>query len=333
MVQALGSPEFLLPSEPLGRREMEVAGDVASVAATTTTAAAASQHSTIALETSLLSVLRAGLWFVARYYCNVSLFADLRSVSEETDAINGSSTVLESPTRANIALDSVGTAPNRSTNLTKSASPELLTPPTSRPSSRASASGGHLARRTSIELYRVTQTTQNDLATAIFGLAFSESCMLFILLLFGDAVSDRYVYYITQPEITSVSQQLNSLPFPSLVHAQSSGAELVNQSTGSTIAHRARHPVGSLTSLGSPQEISLVAHIHDHTGPFRRIPLLVRPSRIFGGVKSRRRRLTFHGSVYSVWACVCVYGTADKHSMPQESSMPCCPESVFPASS
>lgn len=156
---------------------MDLAGDVASTAVS-----AVPNHTSIALETSLLSVVRAGLWFVARYYCQISLFADLRSVSEETDYIDGSS-VLESPTRAAIALEEVGTLPRSKPS---SPEPDILPP---RPGTRPSSAS--VPRRDSVGNFRIAHATQNDLATAIFGLAFSESCMLFILLLFGDAVSDR----------------------------------------------------------------------------------------------------------------------------------------------
>lgn len=134
-------------------------------------------------ETAALSVVRAGLWFTARHYCKVSLFADLRSVSEENDIDNA---VLESPTRGMLPLeDASSNAGSKATDI----------PP---PASRTGKPG--LARRESLSPGpKLAHATQNDLATAVFGLAFSESGQLFILLLFGDAVTDRYVGLLEFP--------------------------------------------------------------------------------------------------------------------------------------
>ncbi|SCV68300.1 BQ2448_421 [Microbotryum intermedium] len=178
-------------------------------------------------ETAALTLLRSTFFVVASRYVNVSLFVDLKTVSEDSSLV----APLESPSRGAIALEEVdgpeagssncstallnlgssigssgygggagggagpgtGTGAGTGASSTKagisSALPPSPTVRTKRPGSNASR------KESSVMLPSGVKGTSSEVytrsASALFCLAFSESSMLFTLLLFGDAVSDR----------------------------------------------------------------------------------------------------------------------------------------------
>lgn len=152
-------------------------------------------------QTSLLSLVRAGAFLVARQYVNRSLFADLRSVSEDATG----SEVLESPTRGVIALEEVGGEGSSGSSYFPLVGPSKgdatsgvglsLGAASPRKGRRESLNGGNSPLPSPNKLAGSSLTAQSrlysKLSTMLFCLSFSESCMLFTLLLFGEAVNDR----------------------------------------------------------------------------------------------------------------------------------------------
>lgn len=152
-------------------------------------------------ETTALFALRAVYFLLCRHFVSLSLFSNLKSVIRE----DGFSTGLESPELGEIALEDLEQgippspvrAPSSSKGKIRIGEPGEAGPSSAaagsplRPKSHPSPSTASLSRR----LHASTQ--QNSLyprmATALFCLSFSESCMLFTLVLFGEAVGDKCV--------------------------------------------------------------------------------------------------------------------------------------------
>ncbi|KAL8277334.1 hypothetical protein RQP46_010287 [Phenoliferia psychrophenolica] len=169
---------------------------------------AAQATSSVLFETALLSMIR-GIFFLAcRHYVNLSLFSGLRSVIHE-DATNSDS---ESPDPGAIQLEdaengyfapsrddspsALSTAAGKGKGRARSNSMEgnasaggsgvpLLSPRKSQPRRDSSTSPTPRAGPGG------ASSTLPKLATSLFCLCFSESCMLFTLVLFGEAIGDR----------------------------------------------------------------------------------------------------------------------------------------------
>lgn len=130
------------------------------------------------VETGLLSVIRVGYFIACRHYVNVSLFSNLRSVIRED---GGASAALESPgdDGGAVELDEAGSG------YFNTAAPNALPLPatSTAPRKNGKGEGSNPATRRA-RLYA-------RLSSGLFCLSFSESCTLFTLLLFGEAVSER----------------------------------------------------------------------------------------------------------------------------------------------
>lgn len=180
--------------------------------------------SSLLFETAFLVALRGVFFLVCRHFVNVSLFSDLRSVIRE-DGYNG---VLETPDKNEIALDEVekgghfpgragagvggssrSTSPGRGAAHGKgrlrsdstgsgtggTAGSSLLTinarsgaSSSAPPGSSPPPSPGMVKK---FSLARQQNYLYPKLSTSLFCLSFSESCMLFTLVLFGEAVGAR----------------------------------------------------------------------------------------------------------------------------------------------
>ncbi|GAA5896563.1 Golgi pH regulator family protein [Sporobolomyces salmoneus] len=138
----------------------------------------------IVVETVLLSLIRLGYFFACRQYVNVSLFSNLRNVIRE----DGGATALESPDEDSIELQEggngyFGTPANGSSN-GKQAGTGLPLPATARKAGKGEGKAEDTATGRRARLYA-------RLSSALFCLSFSESCTLFTLLLFGEAVTEQ----------------------------------------------------------------------------------------------------------------------------------------------
>lgn len=181
-------------------------------------------------QTALLGLVRCSFVLASRRYVHRSLFADLRQVEQDTGLVDDK--LLESPAAAvnavnghAISLDDLGpaddddggragqsllaisSAGNSSTG--DSATKEHLgigigLPPVKRQSthqtthskgSAGSSAGSASPKPLSLATAATSHYAQlySKIATAVFCIAFSESCMLFTLLLFGEIVNDRRV--------------------------------------------------------------------------------------------------------------------------------------------
>ncbi|GAA5919085.1 hypothetical protein JCM1841_003741 [Sporobolomyces salmonicolor] len=156
----------------------------------------------VLIETALLSLFRVGFFLACRQYVNISLFSDLRDVIRE----DSGSTDLDSPDGDAIQLDEAengyfgggsgggaavagGAAKQREDGLGAA----LVTRAGVRKGSAWSKgdSAGPGADEALKERQAGRAALYTTLSTALFCLAFSESCMLFTLLVFGEAVSER----------------------------------------------------------------------------------------------------------------------------------------------
>lgn len=158
----------------------------------------------IALETALLSAARLAYFAVCRLYVNKSLFADLREViredglSSDVDTPNGEAIELDEAEGGYLGLSGNGGGAGAGAGAKSSLASRLREDGLGAAlSKRASPSAAVPDRRDSLSPGQTGVSTAGRaytrLSKALFCLAFSESCMLFTLLLFGDAVSDRYV--------------------------------------------------------------------------------------------------------------------------------------------
>ncbi|BGP53009.1 hypothetical protein JCM8202_004093 [Rhodotorula sphaerocarpa] len=167
---------------------------------------------TLVLETALLVGVRVVYFIACRFYVNAYLFAGLRDVLREDGIIEDDDAGESEAIRLEDAEDGVfggvsslgssnggggGAGRPLSPSLGKSrddgAGTSLLPTSVRRPSTL-----GEVGRKNSASsLYGRSETsrTYSKLATALFCLSFSESSMLFTLLLFGDAVSERARHY------------------------------------------------------------------------------------------------------------------------------------------
>ncbi|GAA5850021.1 hypothetical protein JCM8547_000984 [Rhodosporidiobolus lusitaniae] len=149
----------------------------------------------VLLETSVLSVVRLAFFLACRQYVNVSLFSDLRDVIRE----DGLTTDLDSPDGDSIRLEDAEngyfglSAPGGAAGGTGAS--RVREDGLGAALSRKGA-GAALGRRESNSPAAAAASKSSGLlysrlASALFCLSFSESCMLFTLLLFGEAVSER----------------------------------------------------------------------------------------------------------------------------------------------
>ncbi|GAA6036835.1 hypothetical protein JCM8097_006304 [Rhodosporidiobolus ruineniae] len=145
----------------------------------------------IVAETAVLSVVRLAYFLACRQYVNRSLFSDLRSVIRE----DGLTTDLDSPDGDAIQLDdaengyfgiagSSGGAAGASKPREDGLGPALARKGTAVGLSRRDSNTPTPPNKSSSLLY-------SRLASFLFCLSFSESCMLFTLLLFGEVVSEH----------------------------------------------------------------------------------------------------------------------------------------------
>ena len=255
---------------------------------------------TLAFETGLLVCLRGVYFLVARHYVNASLFSDLTSVIRE-DGACGSGT--ETPEEGAIALEEAGEnsyfpiSPARATGVTgatgtstakgkgRATSQESVgesprgikfVGPTSIGALATPGGAGAVARKLS---------TQNSLyprmSTTLFCLSFSESCMLFTLVLFGEAVQPRSV----------VQRIFSGMTLISVCNRQVKVAELVDLVTRFALPHCLPHSPGAL-SPPHPSYTPDASAKNDasHPRPLHRLSRSVLPSRIVHCLKSRRRR-------------------------------------------
>ncbi|GAA5922305.1 Golgi pH regulator family protein [Sporobolomyces koalae] len=157
-----------------------------------TVAGAASDS--VLLETVLFSVVRLGYFLACRQYVSVSLFSNLRNVIREDQG----PVELDSPGDEGIELDgaesgyfggAVGSLTGHGTGNAKALASALPLPATTRWVSAQGKSDPAGRRLEGSGSRRARIYTK--LSTALFCLSFSESCTLFTLLLFGEAVSER----------------------------------------------------------------------------------------------------------------------------------------------
>jgi hypothetical protein len=153
----------------------------------------------IAVQTTALSLLRLAYFLACRQYVNVSLFSDLRNVIRE----DGLASELEDPDGESIQLEdaengyfglSSGAGPSGAAGGAGSSKPreDGLGAALSRKGSalnRRDSNGGAAAAAAAAS--RASGLLYSRLASALFCLSVSESCMLFTLLIFGEAVSER----------------------------------------------------------------------------------------------------------------------------------------------
>jgi len=175
----------------------------------------------VLVETALLSLVRLALFIACRHYVNKSLFSDLRNVIRE----DGLATDLDSPDGGALELEDAedgyfglgagaGGAGAGGTKAAAAAARESLhAPGVGLGAGRRAQGWGSDGRRGSLTPggsaggsgTAVAGRAYTRLSTALFCLSFSESGMLFTLLLFGDAVSARCVLLQPSPSLSSVS--------------------------------------------------------------------------------------------------------------------------------
>jgi hypothetical protein len=140
----------------------------------------------VALESGLLTCVRFVYFLACRHYVNAYLLAGLKDViredglSAEDDSQDGASIRLEE------AENGVFTGGGAAAAARDDGANSPLLPTSTRKSSAVD-----MQRRDSYSGRTASSRTYSRLASALFCLAFSESSMLFTLLLFGDAVSEE----------------------------------------------------------------------------------------------------------------------------------------------
>jgi len=254
-------------------------------------------HDSVLLETILFSVIRLGYFFACRQYVNISLFSNLRSVIRE----DGGSNDLDSPDGELVELEdaengyfgSRNGAPNgtgidskqREAGQTTALSPAAAT---RRPSAVGKGEG---AAGRKVEGSTTRAQLYTKLSTGLFCLSFSESCMLFTLLLFGEAISERYVSLFL-PSFFA----LNMADLQSLYQCKS--VQLVAQSTRSTLSHRLHHSTRALPPphLSNKDDFRTNSPPHPHS--FLYLSLLVLSIRSYGRIKSCCRGISLNRCVF-----------------------------------
>ena len=133
--------------------------------------------SSAALGTVLLSGVRLAFWLGSRRFVSRHLLADLRNVIRLDESnVSALDDALESAQTPGLELESSSSASSNGEHSLRSPKPEL---------SRRPSHGQQQQQQ------QQQQQLMPRLATAIFCAAFSESCLLFSLVLFGDVVSQR----------------------------------------------------------------------------------------------------------------------------------------------
>ncbi|KAK4058131.1 hypothetical protein OIO90_000870 [Microbotryomycetes sp. JL221] len=154
----------------------------------------ASVEDAVWLETLVLTGLRLGFVSACRRYVQQRLFADLRQVEQDSTGAHQHDKLLESPTtKATVLLNDLNASLNDDDQVDVQQQSALgLGPPPpphrrsmSQQSSTSSPPGSHGSKPSS------TNIVYTRFATAAFCVAFSESCLLFTLLLFGEIVNDN----------------------------------------------------------------------------------------------------------------------------------------------
>ncbi|GAA5977295.1 hypothetical protein JCM11641_000056 [Rhodosporidiobolus odoratus] len=149
----------------------------------------------VLVETAILSILRLAFFLAARQFVNFSLFSNLRTVIRE----DGLSADLDSPDADEIDLDDAENgyfgvkngAGSGGTGAGNKQREDGLGAASARKG--AAAVGGSHRRDTNSTRaaeHRSSGVLYSRLSSALFCFSFSESCMLFTLLLFGEAVSE-----------------------------------------------------------------------------------------------------------------------------------------------
>lgn len=180
------------------------------ITATTAIAPTSLPASNLLFETCFLMLLRSIYFFVCRHFVNVSLLSDLKSVIRE-DGFNPSS---DSPERQlegeELELEEAEkgyfpvSANDPDKNVPSSGGSTIKGKGRMIPGSTGGYAGGRRGSGVGevpdmspgMASKRFAAARQQNylypkLSTTLFCLSFSESCMLFTLLLFGEAVGDR----------------------------------------------------------------------------------------------------------------------------------------------
>jgi hypothetical protein len=144
-----------------------------------------SGSNSVLLETALLSAVRLGFFICCRQYVNASLFSDLKLVIKQ----DGNTDSLDSPDPDSIHLDNLESGFNSGRAVGKGLSTQPST--SNGVNSSLLSPGDSTPRRVPSPGPSGTSRIYTRLSTGLFCLAFSESCTLFILLLFGDVITDR----------------------------------------------------------------------------------------------------------------------------------------------
>ncbi|GAA5955859.1 hypothetical protein JCM8115_004346 [Rhodotorula mucilaginosa] len=140
----------------------------------------------VALESGLLTCVRFVYFLACRHYVNAYLLAGLKDVIRE----DGLSAEDDSQDGASIRLDEAENGVFTGGGAAAAARDDGANSPLL-PTSTRKSSAVDMQRRDSYSGRTASSRTYSRLASALFCLAFSESSMLFTLLLFGDAVSEE----------------------------------------------------------------------------------------------------------------------------------------------
>lgn len=146
-----------------------------------------SNSNSVVLETFLLSLFRLAFFICCRQYVNASLFSDLKLVIKQ----DGNSDSLESPDPDSIHLDNLESGFNSGRSNGKGLAAQPSSSSGVNSSLLSPLDGNSTPRRQASPAPSGTSRLYTRLSTGLFCLAFSESCTLFTLLLFGDVISDR----------------------------------------------------------------------------------------------------------------------------------------------
>lgn len=152
----------------------------------------------ILLESAALSLIRFAFFLACRQYVNISLFSDLRNVIREDGLASdledpdGDSIQLEDAENGYFGLSTGAGASGGGAGGSSKPREDGLGAAMGRKGSvvnRRDSNGGTAAAAAAAS--RASGLLYSRLASALFCLAVSESCMLFTLLIFGEAVSER----------------------------------------------------------------------------------------------------------------------------------------------
>lgn len=259
---------------------------------------------TLVLETALLVGVRVVYFIACRFYVNAYLFAGLRDVLREDGIIEDDDAGESEAIRLEDAEDGVfggvsslgssnggggGAGRPLSPSLGKSrddgAGTSLLRTSVRRPSTL-----GEVGRKNSASsLYGRSETsrTYSKLATALFCLSFSESSMLFTLLLFGDAVSERCVRAVIQIEGDGTLIPLHKSP------EQGTPLQLVDEPVDSTRSHRLPDSLRIVSAPDPAVPVERDADTRLYPRSVRNVPLLLLRSRLDRRGQTRHRGFSY----------------------------------------